>query len=293
MFCGARVVLEVGIRRDKRLLEQHRASVQQSVREYKDTTDFERAHAILARYETESALPYDALRRQRQKQLWDKRQCEARRQAAKRAITASSSGSGRSLWDTLVGALVGGNEDGPMCALVCRQCAQHNGFVGVQLYPNRRLFCCFGPLFRNHSRSSAQANKQASGARLVARSTLWGKCSRHSKISSRRSVLPRNQPRKAAGAAREKRLLLFLLKASQPMSSNALQTTAPTTTKKTKMMMTSTKQPPRPQSKRKRVDHQKKLRPFKREKVFACDGVVVRLLPAPLEKKKEKEKETK
>lgn len=136
------VLFETGVRRDERRLREHRAAVKQRVREYKSTTDFDRARTIIARYEQEAALPYDELRQRRQKAVKERQQRAAAAQA--RRSSSSSSGAGtmrRSLWDSVVCAVLGDDEeDGPECALVCRTCAMHNGFVGASRYPGYRLF---------------------------------------------------------------------------------------------------------------------------------------------------------
>lgn len=135
------VLFETGVRRDERRLREHRAAVKQRVREYKSTTDFDRARTIIARYEQEAALPYDELRQRRQKAVKERQQRAAAAQARR---SSSSSGAGtmrRSLWDSVVCAVLGDDEeDGPECALVCRTCAMHNGFVGASRYPGYRLF---------------------------------------------------------------------------------------------------------------------------------------------------------
>lgn len=134
------VLFQTGVRRDERRLREHRAAVKQHVREYKSTTDFERARAILARYEQEAALPYDELRQRRQKAVRDSQQ-RAAAQARSRAARVPSAAPRRSLWDSVVCAVMGDDEeDGPECALVCRACAAHNGFVGASRYPGHRLF---------------------------------------------------------------------------------------------------------------------------------------------------------
>lgn len=134
------VLFQTGVRRDERRLREHRAAVKQHVREYKSTTDFERARAILARYEQEAALPYDELRQRRQKAVRDRQQ-RAAAQARSRAARVPSAAPRRSLWDSVVCAVMGDDEeDGPECALVCRACAAHNGFVGASRYPGHRLF---------------------------------------------------------------------------------------------------------------------------------------------------------
>ena len=130
------VLFQTGVRRDERRLREHRAAVKQHVREYKSTTDFERARAILARYEQEAALPYDELRQRRQRAVRDRQQRAAAAQARPHALRRAP----RSLWDSVMCAVMGDDEqDGPECALVCRACATHNGFVGLSRYPGHRL----------------------------------------------------------------------------------------------------------------------------------------------------------
>ena len=140
----AQLLFRFGIKRDERRLEGYRASVAQCISNYKDTTDFERANGILARYEAEAALSYDDLRKNRQKIVKDKqnRDMQAARaaDAAMAALKQSANRAKRSFWDALMILLMGDDdEDGPRIGLICRKCAFHNGFVGLLKYPGHCL----------------------------------------------------------------------------------------------------------------------------------------------------------
>jgi len=142
----AEVLFRFGIKRDQRKLEADKASVARFIEEHKTMTDFDRANRILARYEAEDDLSYDALREKRQQIVREMRQRSNQQDRA--VLVGSRNKVGKSLWSTVLAVLMGDDdEDGPLCALICRFCALHNGYVGLLKYPGYRLLTCLSSAF--------------------------------------------------------------------------------------------------------------------------------------------------
>lgn len=137
----AEVLFRFGIKRDQRKLDAYKASVARYIEEHKTMTDFDRANSILARYEAEADLSYDALRENRQQIVREMRQ--RANQAEKAVLVGSGRKMEKSLWNTLMAIMMGDDDDdGPLCALICRNCALHSGYVGLLKYPGYRLLTC-------------------------------------------------------------------------------------------------------------------------------------------------------